>query len=411
MWRGNGVMRWGLPAHLCVLLFVSSIGNGQAKSAPKSAGTFSTTSRNVVLDVIVTDSTGKPIHGLTAHDFTILESGTPQHIKGFEEHRPDAPSSKPTTPLQLPADTYTNYVSSTEPGAVNVILFDSLNTDRPALVSARRQLLSYLSRLPDNARVALFTLDGELHLIHGFTDDNRALMEAAEGLSSSPNPVMRKARDVTDELAIARSTKIVEGPMYGKLSRFLWTEYDGRVESRTAVTMEALNQLARTLAVFPGRKNLIWISGGIPFDPSDTDPQMQKTAALLSATQIAVYPIDVRGIAWLGADGAANSKDVFGPRGGDYTERSGQGVELSQIHETMQNVAQLTGGHAYFNNNDIPVQIQDVIESGSNYYTLAYRPENQQWNSKLRKVSVKSSQANVKVRCRPGYCGRPVRLA
>ena len=42
--------------------------------------------------------------------------------------------------------------------------------------------------------------------------------------------------------------------------------------------MEALNQLARSMAVFPGRKNLIWISGGIPFDPDDTTPQMQKTA-------------------------------------------------------------------------------------------------------------------------------------
>jgi len=64
--------------------------------------------------------------------------------------------------------------------------------------------------------------------------------------------------------------------------------------------MEALNQLARSMAVFPGRKNLIWISGGLPFDPTSTAPQVQKTAALLAATQMAVYPIDAAGVKYMG---------------------------------------------------------------------------------------------------------------
>jgi VWFA-related protein len=398
-------MRWAQLA-LCSFLTFAAAAVGQAtKSAsPKAAGTFSTTSRNVVLDVIVTDSTGKPIHGLKSHDFTILENGIPQHVKGFEEYRTDVQSPKVPVPVKLPPDTYTNYVTSSEPGAVNIILFDSLNTDRLNLTQARQQLLRYLGKLPDNTRVALFTLDGELHLVHGFTDDNHVLIEAAQQLATAPNPAMRKARDVTEELAVARFTKITASPqMYSALSRFLWTEYDAKAESRTAITMEALNQLARSMAIYSGRKNLIWISGGIPFDLTDTTPQMQKTAALLAATQMAVYPIDVRGIAYTGADGASYSQDVFGPRGGDYSERSGQGEELALVHETMLEIAQLTGGRAYFNNNDIPGQIQDIVHSGSNYYTLAYRPENQEWNGKFRKVTVKTSQPSVKVRTRPGY--------
>jgi VWFA-related protein len=398
-------MRWTQLA-LCSILTLGTAGYGQAAAtAPaKSASTFTTTSRNVVLDVIVTDNTGKPVHGLKANEFAILENGTPQHVKSFEEHRSDAEPVKSPLPVKLPANTYTNYVTSSQPGAFNIILFDTLNTDRLSLTSARRQLLSYLTKLPDNARVALFTLDGELHMVHGFTDDNKVLIEAAQQLSSTPNSSMRKARDVSEELANARMTKITANPrMYAALSTFLWGEYEAKAESRTFISMEALNQLARSMAVFPGRKNLIWISGGIPFDPTETTPQMHKTAALLAATQMAVYPIDVRGLAWLGADGASYSQDVFGPRGGDYESRSGQGEELSLVRETMLNVAQLTGGRAYFNNNDIPGQIQDVVNSGSSYYTLAYRPENQEWNGKFRKVSVKTSQQNVKLRCRPGY--------
>ena len=398
-------MLWAQLA-LCPILTLAAAAYGQAAQtgSPKAAGTFATTSRNVVLDVTVTDNTGKPIHGLNAHDFTILENGAPQHVKGFEEHRPDAQSSNSPALVSLPANTYTNYKTSAEPGAVNIILFDSLNTDRLNLTSARQQLLSYLAKLPDNARVALFTLDSELHLIHGFTDDPHALIEAAQQLSTTPNPTQRKARDVTDALAEARFTKITRNPkMYATLSRFMWGEYDSKVESRMLVTMEALNQLARSMAVFPGRKNLIWISGGIPFDPTGTAPQMEKTAALLAATQIAVYPVDVRGVAYLGADAAAFSQDVFNPRGGEYSQLSGQAEELSRVHETMLNVAQLTGGRAYFNNNDMPGQIQDIVLTGSSYYTLAYRPDNQEWNGKFRKVSVKTSQPNGKVRTRPGY--------
>src|SRR4051812_664723 len=66
-------MRWAQLA-LCPILTLAAAAYGQgAKTASsKSAGTFSTTSRNVVLDVIVTDSSGRPVPGLTAHDFKLL---------------------------------------------------------------------------------------------------------------------------------------------------------------------------------------------------------------------------------------------------------------------------------------------------------------------------------------------------
>jgi VWFA-related protein len=394
----------GLHACCCVLVTCATYAQAADTGSAKPVDTISTTSRNVVLDVIVTGSAGTPIHGLTARDFTILENGKPQPLKGSEEHRSGEQSSKAPVSVQLPSDTYTNYVTSTRPGAINIILFDSLNTDRTSLTSARQQLLSYLAKLPDDAHVALFTLDGRLHLVHGFTDDNRALVEAAQRLSSSPNPLMRGAREVTDELVDAMMVGLQASPgLFGSVVRSVWGEYDSRAESRTAITMEALNELARSVAIFPGRKNLIWISGGIPFDPVDTTPQMQRTAALLAVTQMAVYPIDVHGIAYLGADGTSPSPEVFGPGGEEFSSQSGQADELLAVRETMFGIAQLTGGRAYLNHNDISGQIQDIIDSGSNYYTLAYRPENQDWNGKFRKVSVKTSQPNVKVRTRPGY--------
>lgn len=260
---------------LCCFLLSSGTTLAQAVPAKAAAGgqptaMLQTSARMVLLDVLVTDKSGKPVHGLKAQDFMVLEDGKPQQVQGFEEHRRDAEPARPSVAVNLPANTYTNYVTNHEPGAVNIVLFDSLHTDRQNLAIARQQLLLYLSKLPDSARVALFTLDGSLHLVHGFTQDSHELIEAAQQLSSYPHPAMRKARDVTEDLAEARMVHLNDNPqMYQALSLFLWKEYDSKSESRMLITMEALNQLARSIAVFPGRKNLIWISGGVPFDPGE----------------------------------------------------------------------------------------------------------------------------------------------
>ena len=407
-------MRWA-PSLLCCLLLsgtqmlAEKRDSSQSSARDDSAATFKTSTRIVLLDVLVTDKAGKPVHGLKAADFTVLEDGKAQQVRGFEERGPEVSSSRHPPTFILPPNTYTNYMASYERGAINILLFDSLNTDRQNLANARQQLLLYLGKLPSNARVSLFTLDGELHLIHSFTDDSSELIEAAKQLSSTPHPMFSKARDTSEELALAKEGGLAKSPrMYRAMAQFLWGEQEGKEESRNLVTMEALNQMARSLAIFPGRKNLIWISGGLPFDPTTTAPLMQKTAALLAATQVAVYPIDVRGVAYLGADGATRSSEIYAPvLTESYETLSGQSDELLQVRETMLGLAKLTGGRAYYNRNDLQSAISDSVKSGSNYYTLAYRPQNENWNGKFRKVAIKASLPNVKVQCRPGYYAAP----
>jgi VWFA-related protein len=382
------------------------VGQTPAAKSPgegEAAATIKTNARVVLLSVVVTDTVGKPVRGLKARDFTVLEDGKPQQIRGFEERRPDTGAIGRPVAVNLPPNTYTNYASTSEPGAINILLFDRLNTEGPSLAKARQQLLLYLSKLPLNTRIALFTLDWDLHLVRGFTDDSRELIEAAQQLSSPTHPMFSNARQVTEALAMAKEAGVMKNPkVYAALATFLWAEHDSKAESRTLVTMQALNQLARSMAIFPGRKNLIWISGGLPFDPTSTDPQMRKTATLLAATQMAVYPIDVAGVKYMEANGSTRGSEAFGLTE-SYETTSGQGDEALRLRDTMLNLATLTGGHAYYNRNDLQGAISDGVNSGSNYYTLAYRPENNNWNGKFRKVTVKASPPNAKVQCRPGY--------
>ena len=73
------------------------------------------------------------------------------------------------------------------------------------------------------------------------------------------------------------------------------------------------------------------------------------------------------------------------------------------LQETMLNMAKMTGGRAYLNRNDLHNSIAKGMESGSNYYTIAYRPENTDWNGKFRKVTVKTSRSKLKLLYRSGY--------
>ena len=72
-----------------------------------------------------------------------------------------------------------------------------------------------------------------------------------------------------------------------------------------------------------------------------------------------------------GADGSTRGSEAFSLTE-SYETTSGQGVEALRLRQTMMNLATLTGGRAYYNRNDLQGAIRDGVDSGSNYYILAY---------------------------------------
>jgi len=133
-----------------------------------------------------------------------------------------------------------------------------------------------------------------------------------------------------------------------------------------------------------------------------------ETAESLTDAQIAVYPVDARGLVTYSVFDASNSgRDKFGRSMGRpgrmQQEISRQSAELASAHGTMNELADRTGGKAFYNRNDLDVAIRKSIDDGSTYYTLAYYPENKNWNGKFRKIHVKVDRQGVKVRHRLGY--------
>jgi VWFA-related protein len=365
---------------------------------------FRADTRLVVVDVVVTDN-GHVVHGLKTQDFTVLEDGKLQTVVGFDEKRPEA-SPKSTPPaVNLLKNEYTNYAVRSDTGALTVLLLDTLNSSRQDLTYARNDMVSFLKKLPRGKRVALYTLGSQLRMVQGFTEDTDTLIAAAEQLSTRPHSVYTNNREMSATVGELKESGLLKNPTaYRAMVRFLGDDYQGKLDMRSHDTLDALTQLARALAVVPGRKNLIWISGGFPFDSLSNGDRLQRVSALLAATRIAVYPVDVRGVLSMQPDGQTRDSEIFAPvQTQSYESIAGLDEENRTLVETMQNVAQITGGHAYIGMNDLDHAIADAMEAGSSYYTLAYRPSNNKWNGNFRKITVKAARPKVKVLYRNGY--------
>src|SRR5262249_29130031 len=122
-----------------------------------------------------------------------------------------------------------------------------------------------------------------------------------------------------------------------------------------------------------------------------------------------IYPVDARGLPTPAFFSAANSgRDRFGRSVNRNPQALGAAIrqdsaQLQAAHATMQDMADRTGGKAFYNRNDLDGAIKNGIEDGSMYYTLAYYPSNKTWNGKFRKIHVSVNQPNIKVRHRLGY--------
>jgi VWFA-related protein len=393
--------------------------------------TLRVTSNLVVIDVVVTDGKGNPVHGLTRDDFTLTESGKPQMVKRFEEHTvlPLAETSKVSSLPKLPPGLFTNQASAPASGPVNVLLLDYLDTPLSAQPYARKQLLDFLNKVPAGTRLAIFGLNHNLVMLQGFTSDPEVLKKALTAKKGAPqgsnilsNPEQGGPQGNTILSETFNSNALDADQQLANVQRFQANEVQFEQQLRTQITLGAFELLSRYLVGIPGRKNLIWFSGSFPLsiepnqdlqDPFDSvvrnDDEVRKTDNLLTRAQIAVYPVDARGVFNDPANSAVSDFAGAGPVNiggsvvaGDPASASANAQmaflqQTAQEHETMFAMAEDTGGKAFVNTNNLTEAVTQAVANGSNYYTLTYTPTNLQWDGRFRAIKVKLSQPGLKL--------------
>jgi len=387
----------------------------------------------VVLDVVVADSSNHPVHGLTAADFTILDSGQKMTPQSFEEHASDeAALPAPPRKLNLGTHTFTNFSSTPNNGPLNILLLDALNTPMADQAYVRQQMLEYLKELPAGMRIAIFGLSSHLYMLQGFTSDPavlRAALNANKSLAKD-SPLL-----ITPQEAEANQEEVdnMSGDLAAALLHQFLTETANFQDTlRVQYTLAAMDQIARYLSGMPGRKNLIWFSGSFPinimpdgsfntpsvfpggvvvtpFDATaDFSDDVKATAGLLAQAQVAVYPVDGRGLFGNPALNAnvshASMAHEMKSKPNPLAQSNIDFFALNQAeHSTMNQMADQTGGKAFYNTNGLVEAVQEAINDGSNYYTLTYMPANEKWDGSYRSVRVSLDKPSVHLFYRHGY--------
>ncbi|MGF7180041.1 VWA domain-containing protein [Tunturiibacter psychrotolerans] len=419
-------MAIGPSVAIFTLLAAAVLQPALAQDSPRVSSSLKTGTQLVVLDVVVTDSKQNPVHSLSASDFTVFENNTTQRIKSFEEHiSTDAAKSEP--PLVLPPGNFTNYTSVPANAPVNILLIDTLNTPNGAQSYLRSQLRLFLKNSPPNVPLAIFGLSTHLWLLQPFTADPRLLQAAVEHKSSSTSPLMDNATtgDKSDTIPLELSIAHTPPSVVRRMQQFEAEHSSDDLQLRTRYTLNALNQMARYLAGLPGRKNLIWFSGSFPISilpdanilnpfaiTADSSDKFRQTTALLAKSQVAVYPIDARGLADPSAYSVESSGVQYDPKL-DPNQGRNQDVFTNHLNDairqnaddnsTMLQMAEQTGGHAFLNTNGLANAVTRAIEAGSNYYTLTYTPTDMADDGRFRSIKLKLRRDGYTLAYRRGY--------
>ena len=437
--------RIGVSSFFCAMLCLPLWGSGSGQTAPASSTqvtTIRTSSDLVVVDVVASDSQQNPVHKLTAADFTLLEDGKPQTVKIFEEHETQTSAPLPPAP-KLDPGVFTNYSLAPASGALNILLLDKLNTPMDAQSVVRDQVLKFLKQVPPGTRIAIFSLTTELKLLQGFTSNPellRALVEGKKG-NQGASPLMNNAMEgdqagADDPMYDTEADVLGNDPsaamILQNLQEFEVEQQSLQLQLRARFTLDAFNQLARYLSGLPGRKNLIWFSGSFPInilpDPDmltlsansaatsgafTPDPfagvasvgdEFRETVDLLSRSQVAVYPIDARGLITPPMYSATQSGSTMTKKTNGFANANTKFFQQTSGEQgTMEEMAQATGGKAFVNTNGLKEAVEKAINAGSNYYTIAYTPTNGKWNGDYCKIQLKLDRPGVALAYRRGY--------
>ena len=391
----------------------------QAKQEPP---VVRVTTRLVQVNVIVQDRKGEPVTDLTRDDFTLLDQGQPQIVSTFSvESLRTLPTAQPAPP-----NVFSNrFEQKTHtPTSVTVILLDGLNTRFEDMAYARAQIIKFLGQLQPQDRVALYTLTTRLTVLHDFTSDATSLLRALERskghvsaelaaserelAASEPEPANPMGIDALDEFLKAANQRMADFYTINRVGR-------------TAGTIE---DIANHLARLPGRKNLVWVSGSFPFSigldtpftPETTSQErrtfseeIERAARALNNANMAIYPVDARGL--MGPSFTTRAPAFRPGQQGPGLRRNPVGpIGLSPDRaniDTMNILADRTGGRAFYNTNDIQGSVRRAIEDSRVTYVLGFYPTHGNWDAKFREIKVQVKRPGLHLRYRRGYLALP----
>jgi VWFA-related protein len=400
-------MRIFLVVTLTAILALS-MGGQQPPAQPPAATpgtgvTFSSNTSLVVVDVTVKDKSGKAIEGLKQQDFQVLEDGKPQKVAVFEFQQlstelPPPPVLTLSDQVAMPKAPITQ-ITAESPGQIQyhnkrllVFFFDFSSMGIPEQLRAQEAAQEYLDKkITKDDMVSVLLYASALQVKTDFTNDRDVLTDIVKGLPIGEMAEMADLADTGDE----------NGEDTG--AAFVADESEFNIFN-TDQKLAAIEKASRMLAALPEKKALIYFAGGMSKTGVDNQAQLEASINAAVKANVAIYPIDTRGLM---ADPPGGGASKGASRGSGIFSGQAYNSQRSKINdsqETMATLAADTGGKAFFDSNDITTGIQQAQEELKSYYIIGYYTTNSAEDGKFRKITVKlNNNTTAKLEHRPGY--------
>lgn len=409
-----------LTMFACVFIPARAVPAQAPAASPQQSPTILRTSTHLVqVNVIALDKKAEPVLDLTAADFTLTDDGDKEKVSVFSlEKTENAP--QPAAPL--PAGTFTNRWEDQPdaPSSVTVVLLDAVNTTYADQAYARQNVADFLRGVRPQDRVAVYVLGRDLEMLHDFSGDGDALAKAVVAYHGEYPYSLEAPPDTAAGRVVARTplAQAAHDTADQGQSNFF-------VDRRAFLTLGAIESIARYLARLPGRKNLIWVSDGFPFSLGyeslrESGPkrlnvaiadEMETLASALNNANLAIYPVYARGLAThqtvVARPALGNAVIPLPQASQPLLVRGGGNAEAESEIDTMQEIAERTGGRAYYNTNDISDALQQAVQDARATYVLGYYPEHVKRDGKFHRIKLTVRRPGVQLRYRLGYFALP----
>lgn len=373
----------------------------------------------VNVDVVVRDSSGRPVSGLKAEDFEVLEDGQQQPVAGFYAVEDAAVRlARGDDPLKKEADRFRRKF---------VLMIDNNSVQKPHRDAAIEFIGQFIDhQYAEDYEWSVLSIGSEVETLQPFTTDKEAIRTALLKARRKPTLVQQGEIDRGVLSDPGRGNLRDRHPDryydFGETARFQSQEQTKRNMLAIMNSAKAVIQTCRAYSAAGGKKALVLLTGGMElnttfgaFDKGSADRNLLDTKLAIeqmlntmareaNAANFKIYVVKAGGhhsavpqhdVSNRGAGLAGSPKNPFFGEG--YTSvADSSNVDFAPLSLAMQ-----TGGR-YFPSARANESLEEIDQETSNFYSLAFKPRSQE-DGRYHRIEVRVKRPDVQVRHRAGY--------
>ncbi|HXP84822.1 MAG TPA: VWA domain-containing protein [Bryobacteraceae bacterium] len=332
--------------------FALTTGALVAQGPPPAGHPLSPPAKVVTLNVIARDARDQPVGDLGVDDVQVFDQGKPQRVILFRRTEDSRQLSAPLGPHE-----YSNRSGAAAPHAV-VILFDLLNANFAYRGYGAEEIVRALQHIEsgDSVYLYLLTANGTLFPVRPLPDPQTEPRATNGAWTQQIKPLLDAAINQVNGF---RPIDEQQPPL--------------RIEA----TYRALEMLAAEMAPLPGRKDVLWISQGVPLvirlvngTLYEYMPRLQRLATALDRAGVSINTVD--------------QGDAVG----------------TGSKETLDEFSNVTGGKAY-PQRSVEKAIPEVQANPRASYLIEYAAPPP--DGKFHKIRVTSARKGIRLQVEQGY--------